>query len=156
MRLEADRFAHNQWPDAEFRKEIGRWSRKSAACAPKTSRVPCCGAAGRGSLRCFTLPTPVVGWMSDLDAMAPDDVRQFHHRWYVPGNATVVVAGDVDVAKVRALAEKYYGSIPARAVPERKPASSRPTRPAPHRGEARRTGLWRWRFGCRAWPRPMP
>ena len=33
----------------------------------------------------------------------------------------MVVAGDVDVKKVRALAEKYYGSLPARAVPARKP-----------------------------------
>jgi zinc protease len=64
---------------------------------------------------------PVVGWMSDLDAMTPDDARAFFRRWYVPANAALVVAGDVDVAKVRALAEKYYGSIPARAVPARKP-----------------------------------
>jgi zinc protease len=59
--------------------------------------------------------------MSDLDAMTPEDVRAFHREWYVPSNAVVVVAGDVDVARVRALAEKYYGRIPARAVPVRKP-----------------------------------
>jgi zinc protease len=39
--------------------------------------------------------------MSDLDAMTPDDARDFFRRWYVPANAAVVVAGDVDVAKVR-------------------------------------------------------
>jgi zinc protease len=59
--------------------------------------------------------------MSDLDAMTPDDARDFFKRWYVPANAALVVAGDVDVAKVRALAEKYYGGIPARPVPVRKP-----------------------------------
>jgi len=59
--------------------------------------------------------------MSDLDAMTPDDVREFHAKWYVPANAAIVVAGDVDVAAVRALAERYYGRIPARAVPVRKP-----------------------------------
>ena len=64
---------------------------------------------------------PVVGWMSDLDSMKPDDVRNFHKRWYVPANAAVVVVGDVNVAQVRAWAEKYYGSVPARAVPDRKP-----------------------------------
>ncbi len=41
---------------------------------------------------------PVVGWMSDLDAMTPDDARQFYRQWYTPGNAAVVVAGDVDPA----------------------------------------------------------
>ena len=60
--------------------------------------------------------------MSDLDAMTPADVRAFHRQWYTPTNAVVVVvAGDVQVDKVRALAEKYYGSLPAHAVPERKP-----------------------------------
>jgi len=63
----------------------------------------------------------VVGWMSDLDSMTADDVRAFYQRWYIPSNAVVVVAGDVDVAQVRRLAEKYYGVVPARAVPVRKP-----------------------------------
>lgn len=64
---------------------------------------------------------PVVGWMSDLEAMTPDDARAFYQRWYVPANAAVVVAGDVDVAQVKALAERYYGSLPSRALPQRKP-----------------------------------
>lgn len=64
---------------------------------------------------------PIVGWMNDLDAMTAEDVRAFYQRWYVPANAAVVVAGDVDVARVHALAEKYYGSIPAGVVPPRKP-----------------------------------
>jgi zinc protease len=55
--------------------------------------------------------------------MTPGDVRDFHQRWYVPANAALVVAGDVDVAQVRALAEKYYGAIAARPVPVRKPRS---------------------------------
>lgn len=64
---------------------------------------------------------PIVGWMSDLEALKPDDARVFYQRWYVPANAAVVVAGDVDVTEVRRLAEKYYGGIPSRALPERKP-----------------------------------
>jgi zinc protease len=59
--------------------------------------------------------------MSDLDAMTPADVRSFYRKWYVPSNAAVVIAGDVDVAQVKALVEKYYGVIPAGATPMRKP-----------------------------------
>jgi zinc protease len=64
---------------------------------------------------------PVVGWMSDLDALTAADARAFYQRWYTPENAVVVVAGDVDVDQVHSWAEQYYGSIAARAVPERKP-----------------------------------
>ena len=64
---------------------------------------------------------PIVGWMSDLDALTPDDARAFYRQWYTPTNAVVVVAGDVQPAQVRALAEKYYGSLPTHALPERKP-----------------------------------
>lgn len=64
---------------------------------------------------------PVVGWMSDLDSMTPQDVRDFHKAWYVPQNAAIVVAGDVDPAKVLALAEQTYGLIPQGAIPTRKP-----------------------------------
>ena len=42
--------------------------------------------------------------MSDFDAMAPQDVRDFYRRWYVPGNAVVVIADDVYVPLVCALA----------------------------------------------------
>jgi zinc protease len=40
--------------------------------------------------------------VSDLDAMTSADLRSFYRQWYVPGNAAVVIAGDVDVAQVRA------------------------------------------------------
>jgi zinc protease len=64
--------------------------------------------------------------MSDLDAMTPADAREFYRRWYVPANAAVIIAGDVDPAQVRRLVDKYYGSIPARAVPPRKPRDEPP------------------------------
>ncbi len=54
----------------------------------------------------------VIGSMEDLNAATAEDVRQFYERYYVPNNATVVVAGDVTVDQVRALAEEYFGSIP--------------------------------------------
>ena len=75
---------------------------------------------------------PVIGWMGDLDSMTADDIRAFRQSWYVPANAVVVVAGDVDPAAVLALAQKTYGRIPARAVPGRKP------RPEPQQHGPRR------------------
>lgn len=64
---------------------------------------------------------PIIGWMNDLDAMTPQDLHDFYQHWYVPGNAALVAAGDVEVADVKRLAEKYYGHVVARPVPSRKP-----------------------------------
>jgi zinc protease len=66
--------------------------------------------------------------MEDLDAMKPDDARAFYKQWYSPSNAVVVVVGDVVAEEVRRLALKHYGTIPARALPERKPRTEPPQR----------------------------
>ena len=121
MKLEADRFAHNQWSDEEFAKEIEVVKEERRLRTEDSPRALMGEALAATVFVASPYRRPVVGWMSDLDAMTATDVREFYRRWYVPGNAAVVVAGDVEVAQVRQLAEKYYGGIPARAVPPRKP-----------------------------------
>ncbi len=121
MRLESDRFAHNQWPDEEFRKELEVVKEERRMRTDDQPRALLMEQLHAAVFTASPYHRPVVGWMSDLDALTPDDARQFYQRWYVPANAAIVVAGDVDVQRVRVLAEKYYGTIPARAVPARKP-----------------------------------
>lgn len=64
---------------------------------------------------------PVIGWMDDLQHMTAQDARDWYARWYAPNNATLVVAGDVKADEVIAMAKRYFGAIPARALPVRKP-----------------------------------
>jgi len=66
---------------------------------------------------------PVIGSMTDLSAASLEDVKEFFRRYYAPNNASIVVAGDVKAAEVKALVQKYFGAIP------RGPAIERP-RPA--------------------------
>ena len=121
MRLESDRFAHNQWPDAEFKKELEVVKEERRMRTEDQPRALLFEQLNAAAFNASPYRRPIVGWMSDLDAMTPGDVRGFYQRWYVPANAALVVAGDVDVAQVKKLAEKYYGGIQARPVPERKP-----------------------------------
>ncbi|WP_296541496.1 pitrilysin family protein [Rhodoferax sp.] len=121
MQLEADRFAHNQWPDEEFKKELEVVKEERRMRTEDNPRALMYEALKATVFVASPYRRPIVGWMSDLEALKPDDARAFYQRWYVPANAAVVVAGDVDVAEVRRLAEKFYGSIPGRALPERKP-----------------------------------
>ncbi len=123
MRLEADRFARNQWVDEEFTRELEVVKEERRLRTEDSPRALMYEAANAMTFLASPYRRPVVGWMSDLEAMTPDDARAFYRRWYVPANAAVVIAGDVDVAQVRRLAEKYYGAAAARPVPPRKPRS---------------------------------
>ena len=121
MKIEADRFANNQWSDDEFKKEIEVVKEERRLRTEDSPRALMGEALNATVFVASPYRRPIVGWMSDLDAMTPADAREFFKKWYIPANATVVIAGDVDVAQARTLAEKYYGPIPARAVPPRKP-----------------------------------
>ncbi len=121
MRLESDRFATNQWADDEFKREIEVIKEERRMRTEDSPRALLYEQATAATFVASPYHRPIIGWMNDLDAMTPQDVRDFYQRWYVPGNAALVVAGDVEVADVRRLAEKYYGPIAARPVPSRKP-----------------------------------
>jgi zinc protease len=121
MQLEADRFAHNQWPDEEFRREIEVIKEERRQRIEESPRARMFEAYTAQVYQASPYRRPVIGWMNDIESLTPDEARAFHRQWYVPGNAAVVVAGDVDPQQALAWAEQAYGRIPARAVPERKP-----------------------------------
>ncbi|MCC2955777.1 insulinase family protein [Massilia sp. IC2-477] len=58
------------------------------------------------------------GSFEDLENASLDDVRAFHRDYYGPNNAVIAIAGDVTPAQGFALAQKYFGSIPARPTPK--------------------------------------
>ncbi len=60
---------------------------------------------------------PVIGWMNDLQALQVSDAQTWYNNWYAPNNAVLVIAGDVNAKEVFALAQRYYGAIPARTLP---------------------------------------
>ncbi|HXO26500.1 MAG TPA: pitrilysin family protein [Thermoanaerobaculia bacterium] len=53
-----------------------------------------------------------IGSIADLDAATLADVRAFYRTWYVPNNATLVIAGDLDPALTMKWIEAYFGPIP--------------------------------------------
>jgi zinc protease len=53
----------------------------------------------------------VIGSHADIQAAKLEDVKDFFRRYYAPNNASLAIVGDIDVAKTKALVEKYFGSI---------------------------------------------
>jgi len=54
----------------------------------------------------------VIGEMQDLFNATIEDVKEFHNKYYIPNNATIVLAGDFDIIEAKKLVEKYFGEIP--------------------------------------------
>ena len=54
---------------------------------------------------------PTIGSMDDLTAASYDDVAEFFKRFYQPGNASLVVAGDIDPVRARAAVEKWFADV---------------------------------------------
>ena len=55
---------------------------------------------------------PVIGSMEDLSAASHEDVTNFFRQFYGPNNASIAIAGDIDVEATKALVEKWFGHIP--------------------------------------------
>ncbi len=63
-----------------------------------------------------------IGLHDHIQAATVDDIVTFYRTWYVPANATLVIAGDIDPMECNELVDRYFGSFPS---------SERPVRPQP-------------------------
>ena len=62
---------------------------------------------------------PTIGWEHEMRGLGTADALAFYRDWYAPNNAILIVAGDVEAAEVKTLAERHFGPIAARSVPPR-------------------------------------
>lgn len=60
---------------------------------------------------------PAVGWASDIENLRLSDAEAFFNKYYVPANITIAIAGDVQPADARRMAEKYFGPIQKKPLP---------------------------------------
>lgn len=126
FRLEADRMANLVLSPEEFAKEIKvvmeerRWRTDDRPHAVVYERLMA------AALAAHPYRNPIIGWMSDLENLTVEDTRAFYDQWYAPNNAIVVVVGDVVPEEVFALAERHFGGIPRKTLPQRKPQQEPP------------------------------
>ncbi|NER10244.1 Predicted Zn-dependent peptidase [Muriicola jejuensis] len=72
---------------------------------------------------------PNIGYMEDLDAATLEDVIAYNKKYYVPNNAVLVVAGDIDIPSTKKMISDYFGPIPrgkeiVRSYPKEEPITS--------------------------------
>jgi zinc protease len=72
---------------------------------------------------------PVIGWHHEIEKLGREDALAFYRRFYAPNNAILVIAGDVEAADVRTMAEQSFGQVaPQPAIPAQR---IRPQEPEP-------------------------
>lgn len=120
MALEADRMQHLVLDDDAFRREIEVVKEERRLRTDDQPRALVYEQLMATAFKAHPYRRPVIGWMPDLEAMQPDDAREWYRRWYTPTNAYLVVVGDVDHRRVFRDAERHYGPITARALPARR------------------------------------
>jgi len=128
-RLEADRMANLALTDANLKseREVVKEERRF-----RVDNQPIGRAVEQLTSMAYDASPyswPVVGWMSDLDAITLDDCRDYYAIHYAPDKAVVIIAGPTSHADNMKLVEKYFGKL-------------KPGKPAPrvHVGEEAQHG----------------
>jgi len=110
LEIEADRFKHLSYSPEVFKTEsravLGEYNKNAASPIRKILEVQ-----RDTAFTTHTYKHTTMGFIKDIEDMPNqyDYSREFFSRWYRPQNVTVIVAGDVDPAKVIPLVEKYWG-----------------------------------------------
>ncbi|HYG87739.1 MAG TPA: pitrilysin family protein [Azospirillum sp.] len=126
MRMEADRMANLKLTDEVVYPE------RSVIIEERRQRVENEPADRIGEQINATLyvhhpyGTPIIGWPQEIAQMTREEAVAFYKRWYAPNNAILIVSGDVSAEELKPLAEKYYGPVPSKPVPERKRVTEPP------------------------------
>lgn len=147
MRIEADRMRNLVLDEKNFRTEL------AVVLEERRSRVENSPAALLAEQMEAALylnspyHRPIIGWEKEIAGLSLDDALAFYRRWYAPNNAILIVAGDVDAATVRPLAEKYYGVVARAETAIRIRAEEPPAR------AARRVSLTDARVAQPSWTR---
>jgi len=121
MALEADRMRHLNVDAKEFEQEIKVVMEERRMRTDDNPQSKLFEQMNAVAYQAHPYRRPIIGWMSDLESMTAADARAWYDIWYLPNNATVVVAGDVDHQAVFALAEKHFGALEGRPLPVRRP-----------------------------------
>ncbi len=120
MRMEADRMRNLRFSDETFASE------RDVIVEERRQRIDNNPGAVLGErMRAMLFPhhpygTPVIGWLHEIESLNRETAFAFYQTWYAPNNAILVVAGDIDAAELRPLAERTYGRLrPTRDLPRR-------------------------------------
>ncbi len=117
MQLEADRMQNSLFDPAQHHKEMSvvRSEYEGGENNPSTALTK---AVRLAAYQVHPYRWMTIGFRSDIENISRDEMFSYYRSHYVPNNATIVLVGDFSTPSALGLIRKYFGSIPARAVPQ--------------------------------------
>ena len=113
--LESERFLHPVFREFYKERDVVREERRMRIeSSPQGQLVE---ALSSTAFAAHPYKNSPAGWASDIENLRATDAEEFYKRYYGPSNLTIGIAGDVNPAEAKRLAEKYFGRIPARPTP---------------------------------------
>ncbi len=135
MRMEADRMANLRIGEADWQAE------RQVVLEERAQRTDSDPGAlfseERAAAQYLNHPygRPVIGWRAEMEGLTRQDALDWYQAHYAPDNAILIVAGDVTPARVRELAQTYYGPIPPAGHDKTRSRPQEPPQRAPRQME---------------------
>jgi zinc protease len=109
--LEADRMAHLLLDPNEIKaeREVVKEERRLQENTPTGPMYEVLGAL---AYKAHPYHWPIIGWMSDIEAITREELEAHYKTYYVPNNATVIIVGDVDASQTMAAVLRHFESLP--------------------------------------------
>jgi zinc protease len=114
--LEADRMTNLQLDPNEIKaeREVVKEERRLRENAPTGPMYEELGAL---AFKAHPYQWPVIGWMSDIEAVSREDLLAHYKTYYLPNNATVIIVGDVDTDQTMEAVRRHFEPIPSGPTP---------------------------------------
>jgi len=125
--LEADRMRYLQFNPTEFSKELNVIQEERRLRTDDNPQALLFERFMAASQLSSPYHHPVIGWMSDIQHITPEDAKAWYKQYYAPNHAALVVVGDIEASTVFTLAKKYFGAIPKAPDIQRKSIIEPPT-----------------------------
>jgi len=112
LELEADRMANLLLDPEEMKSEREVVMEERRLRYENPPNGPIYEELGAIAFKAHPYHWPVIGWMSDIQAITREDLLTYYKTYYIPNNATLIIVGDVDPSHAMEVVQRQFGSIP--------------------------------------------
>ena len=119
MRLEVDRFLNMRFTPEQAKRELKVILEERGTRVENNPSALLAEQLDAITFLNHPYGQPLIGWQEDMEGLTGADAQRFFDRYYKPSNMILLIAGDVEPRRVRAMAQQHFGVLTAGQTPPR-------------------------------------